>query len=72
MTSPNDKQTARGLDLQLDTLTHDEIAMLVFVVETLLKGELVRSLGGDEPVLERIALKLKAHRAGSAEPTEGA
>jgi len=70
MTTTDDKPTERGLDLKLDAFTNNETAMMLFVVDTLLKGELLRALGGDEPVLETIALKLRAHRAGK-QPTEG-
>lgn len=69
---PNDAPTERGLDLKLDAFTYPETTMMLFVVDTLLRGEIVRSLGGDEPVLETIALKLRAHIGGKAQPTEGA
>lgn len=65
MTTHDDAPTARSLDLQLDRLTRDEIAFLAFVIETLRRGELVTTVGLDDArVLERLALKLAAHRAG--------
>lgn len=58
----DDKPTTPQLALELDQLTGDEVELLAGICDALVRKERPIALGHTRTVLERVALKLQAHR----------
>lgn len=62
MTDEHDQPTAPALDLRLDELTTEEVEFLAGICDALAHKHHPVVLGPSRKVLERIGLKLQAHR----------